>query len=230
MQTFTNDVDRVCPTARSLYDAKPDGRPGQGMEAGGEVTAYAQSYEAGRSAGEVVRAEGLDTERAHRIGKAPKGLLTYLFNDRWHKVSDEEFDAIAISGKGTWQEYAEVATEWPCVQIPVGPLMDGRCGATIPGESPVDVVVINGKRYPQPSARQVLFIVRRRELSVWNLAKVTGCNVLVVRQVLVQNNVPANGIHANTWEQVSYATEMWERWNGYRNGKKVLQGSEEVVS
>jgi hypothetical protein len=156
--------------------------------------------------------------------------LTYLFRDRWDKVSDEEFDAIAVTGKSTWQEYAEIATEWPAVQSAVAPLMDSRPGATVPGESPVDVTVINGKRYPQPSARQVMFIVRRRELSVWNIARITGCNVLVVRQVLVQNNVPANRIHANTWEQTRYATEMWERWNGYRNGNKVLQGSEEVVS
>jgi hypothetical protein len=223
MQTVQIDVDRVCPTARSLYDAKPDGRSGQSVEAGREVTPHAQGDEIGRSAGQVVRAEGLDTERAYRVGKAPKGLLTYLFNDRGHKVRDEEFDAIAITGQSTWQEYAEVPTEWPAVQTAVRPLMDGRPGATVPGESPVDVVVINGKRYPQPSARQVLFMVRRRELSVWNLAKITGCNVLVVRQVLVQQEIPANGIHANTWEQVSYATEMWERWNGYRNGKRLIE-------
>ena len=60
----------------------------------------------------------------------------YQLHDERHAITAEEVEAIERTGRSSWQQYASIPTQWPGERFAVLPLMEGRPGATEPGEFP----------------------------------------------------------------------------------------------
>ena len=70
------------------------------------------------------------------IAARPQAIRTYLFNDEWHTVPSEEFNAIERSGRSNWEAYAHEDPPAPLVHGALNTMFD-RPGQTEPGSSPV---------------------------------------------------------------------------------------------
>ena len=66
-------------------------------------------------------------------------MIPYTINGEEHYLPDEELQAVEMSGRSRWQDYAMTPGEWPAPTVPVCPLMDARPGAV----EPMDHAMLN---------------------------------------------------------------------------------------
>lgn len=90
-------------------------------------------------------------------------MIPYSYRGEVHYLSIEEFNAVELSGRSVWQDYATEPTNYPSQDHSVVNLMGARPGQTEPGKSPAHAK-------PKPVADHVKHGTHRVETGTLHMA------------------------------------------------------------
>lgn len=135
--------------------------------------------------------------------------LRYDLGNEVHYLSYAELDAVEISGRSNWMDYAEAPAQWPEPSAAVIPLMDARPGKTEPGSSPVPS--------PHPMYRSLITTEQafvRRYLKYSNNS--TLARIMNVWPLVVATYAKEFGVHRGRETYRKSEKELRACWKEFR--------------
>lgn len=125
-----------------------------------------------------------------------------------------EVDAVSLSGRSDWRDYAVTPSQWPDKTVPFVPLMEGRPGAIAYGSRPANVPAIPSRRSKRSSPLERKFVLMMGHLTNVNLAHVMCRDIKSIRAIRNEFKIPPRRILWNSPEEIRTARLMWLSWVG----------------